>query len=102
LVGETEVIGENLPQCHIIYHRTQMTLNWARSRAKRLATRMNVHEVSIFDSALNEQFPAEGDNTTNTNFMQCCIWGVRRWKIGWVLHLRKRDGTTVLVAKLFT
>jgi hypothetical protein len=26
LAGETEVLGENLPQCHYIHHKSNMTL----------------------------------------------------------------------------
>jgi hypothetical protein len=25
LAGETEILGENLPQCHIVYHKPHMT-----------------------------------------------------------------------------
>jgi hypothetical protein len=25
MVGETEIIGENLPQCHFIHHKSHMT-----------------------------------------------------------------------------
>jgi hypothetical protein len=28
LAKETEVLGENLPQCHIVYHKYHMSLYW--------------------------------------------------------------------------
>jgi hypothetical protein len=28
LVGETEVLGENQPQCHFVHHKSYMTRSW--------------------------------------------------------------------------
>jgi hypothetical protein len=30
---ETEVLGEYLPQCHFVHHKSHNELTWARTRA---------------------------------------------------------------------
>jgi hypothetical protein len=37
LVGETEVLGENLPHCHFVHHKSYMT--WDRTRAVAVGSR---------------------------------------------------------------
>jgi hypothetical protein len=37
LAGETEVLGENLPQCHFVHDKYHMT--WARTLAAALGSR---------------------------------------------------------------
>jgi hypothetical protein len=37
LLGETEVLGENLPHCHFVHQKSHMT--WARTRAAEVGSR---------------------------------------------------------------
>jgi hypothetical protein len=37
LAGETEVLGENLPQCHFVHHKSDLT--WDRTRAAAVGSR---------------------------------------------------------------
>jgi hypothetical protein len=36
LAGETEVLGENLPQCHFVHHKSHVT--WPGRRGEKPAT----------------------------------------------------------------
>jgi hypothetical protein len=40
LAGETEVPGENLPQCHFVQHEIPHEQTWARTRAVAGGTRL--------------------------------------------------------------
>jgi hypothetical protein len=38
LTGQTEILGEKLPQCHFLHYKTHMT-TWYRTRAAEMGSR---------------------------------------------------------------
>jgi hypothetical protein len=36
--GETEMLGENLPQCHLVEHKLPYDLTWDRIQATRVGS----------------------------------------------------------------
>jgi hypothetical protein len=42
LAGETEVLGENLPQRHFVHHKSLMTWHRARTRAAAVGSQLRV------------------------------------------------------------
>jgi hypothetical protein len=54
LAGETEVLGENLPQCHFVHHKSHYDLNWARTRAAAVGSQRLTARAMAFWSIIQE------------------------------------------------